>query len=77
LTAKVSVEVVFAAKSRCDVGGHYSRFDILQLLVNKRPLNRVLETGESGFTAVSAEESNTDRAHAIPPSADGAGRDGA
>jgi hypothetical protein len=77
LTAKVSVEVVFAAKSRCDVGGHYSRFDILQLLVNKRPLNRVLETGESGFTAVSAEESNTGGALTIIPSADGAGRDGA
>jgi hypothetical protein len=77
LTAKVSVEVVLAAKSRCDVGGHYSRPDVLELLVNKRPLNRVLETGESGFTSVSAEESNTDRAHAITPSADGAGRDGA
>jgi nitrilase len=44
LTATVSLEAVLQAKGRIDVGGHYSRPDILQLLVNRRPLERLVES---------------------------------
>jgi nitrilase len=44
LTATVSLEAVFAAKASCDVAGHYSRPDVLQLLVNKRPMERLVES---------------------------------
>jgi nitrilase len=53
LTARVSLEAVFAAKVACDVGGHYSRPDLLQLLVNRRPLDRLVEQGfaqDDGFS---------------------------
>lgn len=54
LTARGSQEAVLEAKAVCDVGGHYSRPDLLQLLVNGRPLERLIETprGESGRTDV-------------------------
>ncbi len=42
LTASVSLEAVLKAKANIDVGGHYSRPDILQLHVNRRPLERVV-----------------------------------
>jgi nitrilase len=41
LTASVSLEAVLQAKAEIDVGGHYSRPDVLQLHVNRRPLERV------------------------------------
>ncbi len=50
LTACGSLEAVFEAKSRCDVGGHYSRPDVLQLLVHKRPLERVIDTMHADST---------------------------
>ncbi len=43
LTANGSLESVLAAKAACDVGGHYSRPDVLQLLVNGRPIERLVE----------------------------------
>jgi nitrilase len=43
LTASVSLEAVLKAKAEIDVGGHYSRPDILQLHVNRRPLERLVE----------------------------------
>jgi predicted amidohydrolase len=43
LTATVSLEEVIKAKAEIDVGGHYSRPDVLQLLINRRPLQRVVE----------------------------------
>ncbi len=43
LTANGSLESVLAAKVACDVGGHYSRPDVLQLLVNGRPIEGVVE----------------------------------
>jgi predicted amidohydrolase len=43
LTATVSLEAVLQAKAEIDVGGHYSRPDVLQLLINRRPLSRVVE----------------------------------
>jgi predicted amidohydrolase len=43
LTAQVSLESVFAAKAACDVAGHYSRPDVLQLLVRRHPMERVVD----------------------------------
>jgi nitrilase len=43
LTATVSLEAVLRRKARLDVGGHYSRPDVLKLLVNGRALDRVGE----------------------------------
>ena len=42
LTASVSLETVLAFKSVIDVGAHYSRPDVLQLHINRRPLERVI-----------------------------------
>jgi predicted amidohydrolase len=47
LTATVSLEAVLKAKGRIDVGGHYSRPDVLQLSVNRRPLERAVESNSS------------------------------
>jgi nitrilase len=47
LTAPVSLEAVRRAKALIDVGGHYSRPDVLQLLINRRPLERVIEGADS------------------------------
>src|SRR4029434_351034 len=47
LTASVSLESVLRCKARLDVGGHYSRPDVLKLLVNGRPLESVIETMRS------------------------------
>jgi hypothetical protein len=43
LTASVSLEAVLQAKAYYDVGGHYSRPDVLQLQINRRPLQRVVD----------------------------------
>lgn len=40
--ARGTLEQVLMAKARCDVGGHYSRPDVLQLLVHGQPLERVI-----------------------------------
>ena len=50
LTARGSTEEVLAAKAACDVGGHYSRPDVLQLLVHGRPLERVIESVRPDYT---------------------------
>ena len=48
LIAEGSTETIFAAKTECDVGGHYSRPDIFQLAVNRKATQRVVDadTGE-------------------------------
>jgi len=42
LTISVTLEAVLQSKAYIDVGGHYSRPDVLQLHVNRRPLERVV-----------------------------------
>ena len=42
LTASVTLETVLGLKAVIDVGGHYSRPDVLQLHVNRHPLERVV-----------------------------------
>jgi len=55
ITATGSLEDVFALRSMCDVGGHYSRPDVLQLHVNGAPLSRLVrhEAPEAMGAAVS------------------------
>ncbi len=42
LMAKGTLKSVYAAKVACDVGGHYSRPDLLQLHVNGQPIERIV-----------------------------------
>jgi predicted amidohydrolase len=42
-----SMDHIRAAKSLCDVGGHYSRPDVFQLQVNRKSYRRVVDVDES------------------------------
>jgi nitrilase len=44
ITAEGSLEAVMSAKLHCDIAGHYSRPDVLQLYLNRRPLARLVES---------------------------------
>ncbi len=55
LVADGSSEDVYAAKALCDVGGHYSRPDILQLHVNRSPHRRVVDGQADGAFASEVE----------------------
>jgi predicted amidohydrolase len=55
LTASVSLEAVLEAKADIDVGGHYSRPDILQLHINRRPLARLVESDSVDPTVAAAD----------------------
>ena len=67
ITAKGSLEAVLAAKVALDVGGHYSRPDMLQILINKKPVQRIIPrsvpdsqqsdtTHEDGGATLSSEQ---------------------
>ncbi|MEY2581050.1 MAG: nitrilase [Ilumatobacteraceae bacterium] len=43
LVAEASLDNVRAAKAMCDVAGHYSRPDLLRLVVNRTPSRRLVE----------------------------------
>ena len=43
LVAEASLDQVREAKAICDAAGHYSRPDVLQLVVNRQPAARVIE----------------------------------
>ncbi|MGZ4674784.1 MAG: nitrilase-related carbon-nitrogen hydrolase, partial [Ilumatobacteraceae bacterium] len=43
LVAEGSLDAVRAAKAMCDVAGHYSRPDLLRLVVNRTPARRLVE----------------------------------
>lgn len=45
LLAPGSMAAVYAAKAGCDAGGHYSRPDLFQVLVNRKPMSRVTDDG--------------------------------
>ncbi|OIM89952.1 hypothetical protein BLN97_36190 [Bradyrhizobium elkanii] len=48
LIADGSREAVLAAKALCDIGGHYSRPDLLRLIVDRNPQERVIDCGFAG-----------------------------
>jgi nitrilase len=43
LIGEVSMAKIREAKALCDTAGHYSRPDVLQLHVNRKPLTRLVE----------------------------------
>ena len=47
LTASVSLEAVLQSKAVIDVGAHYSRPDVLQLHVDRRPLEPMVDRNRS------------------------------
>jgi nitrilase len=49
-----SLEAVLMAKMRCDVGDHYARPDVLQLLVHGQSLERVIHVEPAGAAARAA-----------------------
>jgi predicted amidohydrolase len=63
LTASVSLEAVLQLKAVIDVGGHYSRPDVLQLHVDRRPLERIVHRTSSVSTDLSAVVSAADGIH--------------
>ena len=46
LIADASLDAVRSAKAMCDVAGHYSRPDLLRLVVNRSPARRLIEEDE-------------------------------
>lgn len=56
LTANVTMEAVLAAKVAADVGGHYSRPDILQLTINRQPMMRAVDQGNLPVDGLSAAD---------------------
>ena len=54
ITTTGSLEQVLEAKSMSDVGGHYSRPDVLQLHVNRQPARRLVEDGAAADATVEA-----------------------
>ncbi len=60
LTASVSLEAVLQAKADIDVGGHYSRPDVLQLHVNRRPLQGVVVVDASADPGDDQAHSNNE-----------------
>ena len=56
LVAEGSMEAVLAAKASCDIGGHYSRPDLLRLIVDRRARRHISEPAlnEGGTAAPDA-----------------------
>jgi nitrilase len=55
ITAEGSLGEVLSAKEFGDIGGHYSRPDVLQLHINRRPLRRFVEAGSGDWSAAAGE----------------------
>ena len=73
LTARGSLEAVLAAKAACDVGGHYSRPDVLRLLVDRRPPERLVEPAGAEPTARARRDGLTHDGAVADPAAAGSG----
>lgn len=58
LTATVTLERALQTRSICDVGGHYSRPDVLQLHVNGSPLQRLVRSEDTGMPRSLSETSS-------------------
>jgi predicted amidohydrolase len=62
LTTACSLEAVLEAKAACDVAGHYSRPDLLQLLVHEQKGDRTITAADSPVQTTSiAHEAQGDR----------------
>ncbi len=44
LIAEGSSEQILLSKAYCDTGGHYTRPDVFQLHINRKPTSRIVET---------------------------------
>jgi len=58
LIAEGSLEVVLAAKAAADLGGHYSRPDIFQLSIDRRPRRRITLQDSVAIESHSTAESS-------------------
>jgi predicted amidohydrolase len=63
LTASVSLEAVLQFKAMIDVGAHYSRPDVLQLRVNRRPIEAVVQRLDGESTTPFAAARDADAGH--------------
>jgi len=59
LVVKGSTEDIYAAKSQCDIAGHYSRPDIFQLHVNRKSYPRMIALDEPVEVDVDPEHEET------------------
>ena len=55
VTAEGSQEEIAQRKIWCDIGGHYSRPDVFQLTINRRPLEQVKELDSMDQSRVSTD----------------------
>jgi predicted amidohydrolase len=56
VTATVSLEAVLQGKGVIDVGAHYSRPDVLQLHVNRRPIESLNQDLDMGYSTDDKEQ---------------------
>lgn len=52
LVAEGSIEAVLAAKAVADIGGHYSRPDLLRLVINRNPSDPITDRAADGAAAL-------------------------
>ena len=71
LTASVSLEAVLQLKAVIDVGAHYSRPDVLQLHVNRSPIEPIVEHTRSEYVEPPGAITGANESFVMYPSADG------
>ena len=65
LTTTGSLDRTLAMRSMCDVGGHYSRPDVLQLHVNGAPLQRLVRHDSPEATRTPSMNGHASNGHEI------------